>query len=217
MHREGNNPATPQRPHPAPLDDAAATPSPSRLGLLQTPPRRPGRGLKRAMEAEAEVPEHHEASPRGLLQTPPLRPPRRARFSTGPIDLSTAGTDATSDADRPVARKEEARSFASNPHQGGKHHGEGVDDDGSAGRDENTLEHSVESAEQLQDDSTDGKPDGFQVTDSNKKEQKKKCEKEQSDKHKTHEVENGDRHTDGPDQLHYVDMDKHDEDSVEQL
>ncbi|KAK6215391.1 hypothetical protein QIS74_08410 [Colletotrichum tabaci] len=90
MHREGNDPATPQRPHPAPLDDAAVTPSPSRLGLLQTPPRRPGRGLKRAMEAEAEVLEHHEASPRGLLQTPPLRPPRRARFSTGPIDLSTA-------------------------------------------------------------------------------------------------------------------------------
>lgn len=217
MHREGNNPATPQRPHPAPLDDAAVTPSPSRLGLLQTPPRRPSRGLKRAMEAEAEVPEHHEASPRGLLQTPPLRPPRRARFSTGPIDLSTAGTDATSDADRPVARKEEARSLASKPHQGGKHHGEGVDDDGAAERDENTLEHSVESAEQLQDDITDGKPDGFQVTDSIKKEQKKQCEKEQSDEHNTHEVENGDRHTNDPDQLHYVDMDKYDEDSVEQL
>ncbi|GKT92651.1 hypothetical protein Ct61P_10501 [Colletotrichum tofieldiae] len=54
MSHDSADPSTPQRPLPSPLDEAAVTPS--RLGLLQTPPRRPGRGLKRPAEAEPDAP-----------------------------------------------------------------------------------------------------------------------------------------------------------------
>ncbi|GKT65272.1 hypothetical protein ColTof4_09326 [Colletotrichum tofieldiae] len=102
MSHDSADPSTPQRPLPSPLDEAAVTPS--RLGLLQTPPRRPGRGLKRPAEAEPDAPGRREASPLRLLQTPPQRPPRRARFSTGFVDLATPGpSDTTSQADQPVS------------------------------------------------------------------------------------------------------------------
>ncbi|GJC88645.1 hypothetical protein ColLi_11483 [Colletotrichum liriopes] len=108
MSHDSADPSTPQRPLPSPLDEAAVTPS--RLGLLQTPPRRPGRGLKRPAEAEPDAPGRREASPLRLLQTPPQRPPRRARFSTGFVDLATPGpADTTSQADQPVSDLEKVQ------------------------------------------------------------------------------------------------------------
>ncbi|GKT48748.1 uncharacterized protein ColSpa_08929 [Colletotrichum spaethianum] len=139
MNPENTDPSTPQRPLPSPLDETVVTPS--RLGLLQTPPRRPGRGLKRPIEAGPDAPECREASPLRLLQTPPQRPPRRARFSTGLVNSAASGpADTIPHADRPASDREETPHFAPDTEQEEVHR--------AKHRDENTVEHEVKHEEQ---------------------------------------------------------------------
>ncbi|EXF82724.1 hypothetical protein CFIO01_13730 [Colletotrichum fioriniae PJ7] len=91
MSGVATGPSTPQRPSSLVNDDASNVVSntPTRLGLLQTPPRRFSRHLKRPINAvepgDDAVPDSEQGSPGSvrLLATPPRRPPRRARFSTG--------------------------------------------------------------------------------------------------------------------------------------
>ncbi|KAK7434343.1 hypothetical protein CaCOL14_009641 [Colletotrichum acutatum] len=86
--------STPQRPSSLANDDAVdvASNTPTRLGLLQTPPRRLSRHLKRSIHAiepgDDAVADSEQGSPGSVrpLATPPRRPPRRARFSTGPAE-----------------------------------------------------------------------------------------------------------------------------------
>ncbi|WYZ42184.1 hypothetical protein EsH8_V_001079 [Colletotrichum jinshuiense] len=179
MNHESTDPSTPQRPLPAPLDETVVTPS--RLGLLQTPPRRPGRGLKRPIEAEPDDLGHGEASPLRLLQTPPQRPPRRARFSTGLIDSTTLDSaDAISDADRPVSSGEDAPRFTPDKEQEEQHQEEHRDADAAERRDENSEDH-----RDLQlDKETDERPDDKTVEqeenpEKNPEEMHKKMHKEQ--------------------------------------
>lgn len=103
-------PSTPQRPI-FPHSDGAAeeTPrTPSGLGLLSTPPRRPPRSLKRPREADVDTSETRDSGPLRLFQTPPLRPPRRARFSTGFTGLANSSPEfvAPSDTYSEGAREE---------------------------------------------------------------------------------------------------------------
>ncbi|KAK1621885.1 hypothetical protein BDP81DRAFT_170249 [Colletotrichum phormii] len=118
-------PSTPQRPSSLALDDAVdiVSSTPTRLGLLQTPPRRFSRHLKRsinAVEPEDNAGEDLEEGVPGSvrpLATPPRRPPRRARFSTGPAEPTSLDVqEPASSTDRVVPtsreaspRKEEAR------------------------------------------------------------------------------------------------------------
>ncbi|KZL81592.1 hypothetical protein CI238_10635 [Colletotrichum incanum] len=143
MSHDSADPSTPQRPLPSPLDEDVVTPS--RLGLLQTPPRRPGRGLKRPAETEPDASGRREASPLRLLQTPPQRPPRRARFSTGFVDLATLGpADTTSHTDRPVSDREGMQRCTPDAQLEDEHR-----DEETLGRwDENKIEHEVQHEQQ---------------------------------------------------------------------
>ncbi|KAK1454545.1 hypothetical protein CMEL01_16677 [Colletotrichum melonis] len=94
MSGVATGPSTPQRPSSLANDDAVdiVSNTPTRLGLLQTPPRRFSRHLKRfinAIEPGDDAVADSEQGSAGsvrLLATPPRRPPRRARFSTGPAE-----------------------------------------------------------------------------------------------------------------------------------
>ncbi|KAF6839688.1 hypothetical protein CMUS01_04195 [Colletotrichum musicola] len=116
MSDQDTGPSTPQRPI-FPNSDGAAeeTPrTPSGLGLLSTPPRRPPRSLKRPREADVDAPEARGSSPLRLFQTPPLRPPRRARFSTGFTGLADPSPESVASSNlRPEGIPERSRSPAS--------------------------------------------------------------------------------------------------------
>ncbi|KAF6816131.1 hypothetical protein CSOJ01_03194 [Colletotrichum sojae] len=116
MSDQDTGPSTPQRPI-FPNSDGVAeeTPrTPSGLGLLSTPPRRPPRSLKRPREADIDASEYRGSSPLRLFQTPPLRPPRRARFSTGFTGLADPSPESMASSNlRPEGIPETSRSPAS--------------------------------------------------------------------------------------------------------
>ncbi|KXH31125.1 hypothetical protein CSIM01_13436 [Colletotrichum simmondsii] len=108
MSGVATGPSTPQRPSSLANDDAVDVVSntPTRLGLLQTPPRRFSRHLKRSVHAiepgDDVVVNSEQGSSSSVrpLATPPRRPPRRARFSTGraePTSFDMGKPDTTTD------------------------------------------------------------------------------------------------------------------------
>ncbi|OHF04582.1 hypothetical protein CORC01_00053 [Colletotrichum orchidophilum] len=156
MNTEILDPATPQRLSSFPLEETvdSAARTPTRLGLLQTPPRRFSQQLKRPIDAVEGVDDGAEFGRRGresprLLATPPRRPPRRKRFSTGTTQpISFDAESATSSPDSVVPTHVKPKTSVFNTRLEEKLDEEDIDRDYDEPKDKDRLNSSASGIEE---------------------------------------------------------------------